>query len=84
MLTYNKRVHFSAYVDPDALPRAGRLAILLEDAVEELLGAASVRHVNGDRRGLALVRQVGGGGVGGEAEAARAAQPHHNGKGAVL
>jgi WS/DGAT/MGAT family acyltransferase len=37
VLTYDKRVHFSAYVDPDALPRAGKLGILLEDALEELL-----------------------------------------------
>ena len=40
VLTYGGRVHFSAYVDPDALPRAGRLAMMLEDSVEELSAVA--------------------------------------------
>jgi WS/DGAT/MGAT family acyltransferase len=83
VLTYNKRVHFSAYVDPDALPRAGRLAILLEDALEELIASTSAGHLNGDRRRLALVPKVRGGGVGGEAEAAGAAEPNHDGERAV-
>jgi WS/DGAT/MGAT family acyltransferase len=36
VLTYDGRAHFSAYADPDALPRLSRLATMLEDAVEEL------------------------------------------------
>jgi diacylglycerol O-acyltransferase / wax synthase len=39
VLTYGGRVHFSAYVDPDALPRAGRLSMMLEDSIEELSAA---------------------------------------------
>jgi hypothetical protein len=57
VLTYDGRVHFSAYVDPDALPRAGRLAIMLEDAIEELSSASStdrLRHYAGERT-LSLV-----------------------------
>jgi hypothetical protein len=84
VLTYDKRVHFSAYVDPDALPRAGRLGILLEDALEELLAAASVRHLNGDRRGPARISQVRSGGVRNEAKAARAAEPNDEGEGTAV
>jgi len=35
-LTYNHQVHLAAYTDPDALPRAGRLPIMIADALEEL------------------------------------------------
>jgi WS/DGAT/MGAT family acyltransferase len=65
VLTYDGRVHFSAYVDPDALPRAGRIAIMLEDAVEELAAATSASHLNGHRLGRAGARARG------EAEGAR-------------
>jgi diacylglycerol O-acyltransferase / wax synthase len=52
VLTYDGRVHFSAYADPDALPRAGRLAIMLEDSIEELSAAtASVSRLNRHRSG---------------------------------
>ena len=52
VLTYDGRVHFSAYADPDALPRAGRLAIMLEDSIEELSAATgSVNHLDRHRNG---------------------------------
>ena len=35
-LTYEDRLHLSAYLDPEALPRAGRLPIMLADAFGEL------------------------------------------------
>jgi len=47
VLTYDGRVHFSAYADPDALPRAGRLAIMLEDSIEELAAASPRPSLNG-------------------------------------
>ena len=50
VLTYDERVHFSAYVDPDALPRAGRLATMLESSVEELAAATQPPRLNGDAR----------------------------------
>jgi diacylglycerol O-acyltransferase / wax synthase len=50
VLTYDDRVHFSAYVDPDALPRAGRLAMMLEDSVEELAAATQLPRLNGGAR----------------------------------
>ena len=54
VLTYNERVHFSAYADPDALPRAGRLAIMLEDAIEELAAASPMARLNGGASRLRL------------------------------
>jgi hypothetical protein len=56
VLTYDGRVHFSAYVDPDALPRAERLAILLEDAIEELTGSAHTPRLHPAGRALRLVQ----------------------------
>jgi diacylglycerol O-acyltransferase / wax synthase len=53
VLTYDKHVHFSAYVDPDALPRSGRIPIMLEDALEELLPSGVVsplRRAPAERR----------------------------------
>src|SRR3954447_431928 len=47
VLTYDGRVHFSAYADPDALPRAGRLAMMLEDSIEELAAASPRPSLNG-------------------------------------
>lgn len=35
-LSYNQQIHLAAYTDPDALPRAGRLPIMVADALEEL------------------------------------------------
>jgi WS/DGAT/MGAT family acyltransferase len=63
VLTYDKRVHFSVYVDPDALPRAGRLSILLEDALEELAAGTDVPRLHPARRqrGLTLVAANGNG-----------------------
>ena len=62
VLTYDGRVHFAAYVDPDALPRAGRLALMVEDAIEELAAASRPRlprsagDLNGHRGGRAGLR----------------------------
>jgi WS/DGAT/MGAT family acyltransferase len=50
VITYAERVHFSAYVDPDALPRAGKLPIMLEDALEELGAATQLPRLNGGTR----------------------------------
>jgi diacylglycerol O-acyltransferase len=79
VLTYEGRVHFSAYADPDALPRAGRLPIMLEDALEELSASlaprSSVTDLNGHRRRRASRRQAIGRSAGGEAEAAAAREP---------
>jgi WS/DGAT/MGAT family acyltransferase len=36
VLTYNDALHFAAYVDPEALPDAGRLGGLFRDSVAEL------------------------------------------------
>jgi WS/DGAT/MGAT family acyltransferase len=35
-LTYERRLHIAAHVDPDALPRASRLPLMVADAFEEL------------------------------------------------
>jgi WS/DGAT/MGAT family acyltransferase len=35
-LSYERRLHLSAYLDPAALPRGGRLPVMLADAFEEL------------------------------------------------
>jgi hypothetical protein len=35
-LTYEGRLHLSAYLDPEALPRGGRLPSMLADAFAEL------------------------------------------------
>jgi WS/DGAT/MGAT family acyltransferase len=35
-LTYEKRLHLSAYLDPETLPRAGNLPLMLADAFHEL------------------------------------------------
>ena len=35
-LTYEQRLHLSAYLDPEALPRAGGLPVMLADAFAEL------------------------------------------------
>jgi diacylglycerol O-acyltransferase / wax synthase len=35
-LSYEGRLHMSAYFDPEALPRGGRLPLLVADALEEL------------------------------------------------
>jgi WS/DGAT/MGAT family acyltransferase len=35
-LTYNDQVHVAAYIDPGALPRGGRLPVMIADALEEL------------------------------------------------
>lgn len=62
VLTYDGRVHFSAYADPDALPRAGRLAMMVEDAIEELAAgkraprSRSAADLNGHRQGRAGLR----------------------------
>jgi WS/DGAT/MGAT family acyltransferase len=64
VLTYDRRVHFSAYVDPDALPRAGRLGIMLEDALEELVAGTHSAQVRSParQRKLSLVAANGNGG----------------------
>jgi WS/DGAT/MGAT family acyltransferase len=64
VLTYDRRVHFSAYVDPDALPRAGRLGILLEDALEELVASAHASQLRSParQRKLSLVAANANGG----------------------
>ncbi|HEY2603675.1 MAG TPA: wax ester/triacylglycerol synthase family O-acyltransferase [Thermoleophilaceae bacterium] len=61
VLTYDRRVHFAAYVDPDALPRAGRLSILLEDAVEELAAGGGSPRLRPGRRALSVVGSNGNG-----------------------
>jgi diacylglycerol O-acyltransferase len=48
-LSYDGRMHFSAYADPDALPGVGRLPVALEDACAELEAAAP--KVGGDLEG---------------------------------
>jgi diacylglycerol O-acyltransferase len=35
-LTYERRLHLSAYLDPDVLHRAGALPVMLADAFQEL------------------------------------------------
>ncbi len=35
-LTYENRLHLSAYLDPQTLPRVGGLPVMLADAFEEL------------------------------------------------
>lgn len=35
-LTYERRLHLSAYLDPDALPRGGGMPVMLADAFHEL------------------------------------------------
>jgi len=35
-LSYQDKLHLSAYLDPDALPKGGRLPLMLADAFEEL------------------------------------------------
>jgi diacylglycerol O-acyltransferase / wax synthase len=44
VLTYEEHVHISAYLDPDALPRSGRIPTMLEDAVEELTSVKPLRR----------------------------------------
>jgi WS/DGAT/MGAT family acyltransferase len=41
VLSYDDGLHFAVYADPEALPDAGRLPVMLEEATEEL--AAAVR-----------------------------------------
>jgi WS/DGAT/MGAT family acyltransferase len=36
VLTYGDRANFAAYADPEALPSAGRLPVMLDDSVREL------------------------------------------------
>jgi diacylglycerol O-acyltransferase / wax synthase len=43
VLTYDDHAHFGLYADPDALPRARSLALMLEDATVELELAAGRR-----------------------------------------
>jgi WS/DGAT/MGAT family acyltransferase len=62
VMTYDERVHFSAYVDPDALPRAGRLAIMLEDTIEELGSASHAPGLHPPERRLTVVPAAGNGG----------------------
>jgi diacylglycerol O-acyltransferase / wax synthase len=53
VLTYEKHVHISAYLDPDALPRSGRIPTMLEDAVEELTSVTLLRREAVGRRSRA-------------------------------
>jgi diacylglycerol O-acyltransferase len=61
VLTYDERVHFSAYVDPDALPHPGRLAIMLEDAIEDLASATHTPRLRPAGRGRTLSAVSGDG-----------------------
>jgi hypothetical protein len=45
VLTYDGGVHFSAYADPDALSGLGRLPLMIEDAIEELIAPPTPRRL---------------------------------------
>lgn len=63
VLTYDDAVHFAVYSDPEALPRAGRLTTLLDDALTELeIASGRVRPGSSARRraGPAVARSGGG------------------------
>jgi diacylglycerol O-acyltransferase / wax synthase len=44
VLSYEDSLHFAAYADPEALPEAGRLPLMIEESVEELAIACGSRR----------------------------------------
>lgn len=58
VLTYRESLHFSAYVDPDALPDAGELGTLFRNAVGELEHAVGRGRRQGGRRRAGAARPV--------------------------
>jgi WS/DGAT/MGAT family acyltransferase len=67
VLSYDDGLHFAAYADPVALPEAGRLPVMLEEAVEELAVAvrpAGERLPAARRRGAHSRRSLSSGRAG--------------------